>query len=190
MDRRDGFFQRAGAGGEADDFSFAEPFRSEVFGAFDVVDGEAGDPGGGGELEGVVTVASADYDEGIAFGDEFAQGVLAVFRGLADGVAEMHFALRSCAAESGDEGLDFFERLRGLGDDTVTLTRRQSGEVGFGFEDVRFGKIAGEAEDFDVAAFADDDGEVAELHERFELIVRVADERARSIRDAETGGTP
>jgi len=190
VDGGDSFLERRGSGGEADGFCFSEPGGVEFVGALDVVDAEAGDGAGGDKLKGVVAVAPTDDDQRVALGEELAEGGLAVFRRLTDGVGEADLGGRTGASERVDESMDAIDRLGGLRNHAVALVRGEFDDGGLIFQDKRTGEIAGEARDFDMAALADDDGKVAEFDQQPELIMGMANQRAGAVGDAETGATP
>ena len=189
-DGGDGFFQRAGAGGDADDFGIFKPLFTELIGARDVDGAAACDLCGGDELERVVAVAAAHDDERVAIFEQLSQCSLPVFRGLADGVAEEHFARRKMRTQRGDDFIYTLDGLCGLRDDSVVGRGGEFGKIGLAFDDDGFREIADEALHLDVARLADDDGMATERDECAELIVCVPDEWARSVRDAESCFTP
>ena len=68
-----------------------ETIPPEFVGALDVENRASRHVGRGHELERIVAVAAAHHHQRIALRDELAQGGLAVFRRLADGIAKAHF---------------------------------------------------------------------------------------------------
>jgi len=189
-DLGDGLGEGGGAAGEAGVIDSGEPFGTEFVGALDVMGGEAGGADGFDEFAGVVAVMAADYDDEFDLFDEAAEGFLAVFGGAADGVAEFDLGVRAGGAQGDDELEDAVDGLGGLGDDAVERVVRDGWQIGLGLEDGGAGKVAGEAENLDVAVLADDDGEATLLDQALKVAVREADEGTGGVFDGVAGLAP
>jgi hypothetical protein len=189
-DLADGFVEGGGAGGDADGGGVAEPKGIEFIGGGDVVGGGAEGAGLLDELGGVVGVVTADDDDDFVLAGEGIEGGLAVLGGLADGIDEADFGGGMAAADLFDEGLDEIDGLGGLGDDAEAGVEGEAGDFLGCEENGGVGKVAGEALDFDVAGFADDEGVETGGDELGEGGVGFFDEGAGGVGDLVAGGVP
>lgn len=190
---RDGFeafVQGGGSGGEADGFDAFEPLFADVIGAFNVVGAATVQFCGAGKLGGVVGISPADGEDEFRGAAEFIECFLTIFRGMTNGVVKDDFDLGSLATDLGDEGADFVDGLGGLGDDAEAFDVRDFGNVFATQDDAGVWEIALKAANFDVAFFANDDGEVTLGDEFREFSVGNFDERAGGVEDLIAGIAP
>jgi hypothetical protein len=206
FDGLDDVVGRGSAGGEASGFTIVEPFGAQFASGFDLMDARAEFSAGVGELAGVVAVGSADDDHDIGIFGEIEGRVLPHFGGLANSVDELHFGLRKAGADLGGELADAFNGLRGLGGDTEFFAEAEVANIFFVQDDIEIVEVFGEADDFDMAALADNDGmksvagevadgAVGDVHERTSRFDDIAnprtgarDGRIRSAMGGDDGG--
>jgi hypothetical protein len=180
----DGFGEGAGAGGEADAVIGGEHVGAEIGGGFDVEGADAGVAGAGDELLGVIGIAPPYHDEDGNLFEESLEGGLTVARGLANGIDEADLGSGVEGADLGDDGASVVLDGGGLGHDAdAGLVVTPHSHLSFDDVEAARGQIAGEAADFDVALFADDEDEEAGLGEGEGGVMGFTHEGAGGVND-------
>ena len=175
----DDLVRRRRAGREADRRRVEEPFRPQLRFGLDVMDARTVPLARHDQLTRVIAVHATDNDDDIAAAREVHGSLLALFRGMTDGVDDVDVGVGESPPDQRDQ---FAHRSIGCVVCAATPIRGCSSSARtsrFVQHDVESVEVVGQAPHLHVAALADNHGVVAAADERLDGPVRHVHERTR-----------